>query len=332
MGGRLKDLSYAEVKKQSQAVFGQFGRDRWIPFAKENVKHPNKRDCDELRGSGAGKTLVSVAMGASLESQVETLKKHRDRCEIVTCDKGFAALMAHGVKPDYVMLCDCNIVWQKWGPTEADTDGVKLIATPYANLAWTRKWRGPIYFYANKDAINSQEIFLEIMGPGTRTIPASSNVSNAQFVFFTGMDEWSRDVFGGYEKILLVGYDYSWRPDGNYYAWSDPKPKRYYMNHRTLQDMNGDLVYSSENLIFSARWMANYLRAYSFLNVVNCSGRGILDQAKRGDLEKELTNLDVSQSRAVKAALDNVKATATAAQLAQRSMTMAREAYLYGSR
>lgn len=328
----MKDLSYQDVKRQSMAVFGQFGKDKWIPFARENARHKNRRDCRELKDVGVGKTLLSVAMGASLEQQVETIKKYRDRVDIVTCDKGFQAMVAHGVKPDYVMLCDCNIVWQKWGPTEQDTEGVALIATPYANVTWTRKWRGPIYFYVNRDAIDSQEVFLEIMGQGTRTIPASSNVSNAQFVFFTGMDEWSREVFGGYEKILLVGYDYSWRPDGNYYAWADPKPKRYYMNHKTLMDINGDLVYSSENLIFSARWMSNYLRAFSQLRVVNCSGRGLLEQAMRVDLEAELSRIDTGRGRALKLARENVMASAVAAQAAQKSLASAREEYLYGSR
>lgn len=325
----MQDLNYQDVKRQSTAVFSQFGKEKWIPFAKENAKHLNRRDCNELRNSGAGRTLLCVGMGASLEAQVEIIKKYRDRIDIVTCDKGFQALMSHGVKPDYVMVCDCNVVWQKWGPTEADTEGVVMIATPYANLAWTRKWRGPIYFYVNRDAIDSQDIFIEIMGNGARTVPASSNVSNAMLVFFTGMDEWDRTNFSGYERFLLVGYDYSWKPAGNYYAWADPKPKRYYMNHRTCLDHKGDLVYSSENLIFSARWLSHYLRAWK-LDVINCSG-GVLD-AQRGDLEQILSVTDHSKSRNVRVAHQGLKAANASAELAAKNLQIAKEDYLYGSR
>lgn len=326
----MQDLSYADVKRQSLAVFGQFGKDKWIPFAKENVKHKNKRDARELDGAGVGRTLLSVGMGASLEEHIDTIKKYRDRVDIVTCDKGFQALMSHGVKPDYVMVCDCNVVWQKWGPKDEDTSGVTMIATPYANVTWTRKWLGPIYFYVNRDAIDSQDIFLEIMGPGIRTIPASSNVSNAQVVFFTGMDEWSRENFGGYEKILLVGYDYSWRPAGNYYAWSDPKPKRWYMNHKTMLDKNNDVVFTSDNLLFSARWLGHYLRAWN-VNVINCSERGILE-SKSGRLDEEMRAVDPSKTRLIRTALDNFKSASAASVSARKSLDMMREEYLYGSR
>lgn len=325
----MKDLSYRDVKAQSTAVFGQFGKTKWIPFARENAKHANRRDTSELRGRGAGRTLLSVAMGASLEGQVDVIRKHRANFDIVTCDKGFQALTERGVRPDYVMVCDCNVAWQKWGPKEADTEGVAMIATPYANLDWTRKWRGPIYFYVNRDAIDSQDTFLEIMGPGTRTIPASSNVSNAQVVFFTGQDEWQRESFGGYERIVLAGYDYSWKPDGNYYAWADPKPKRHYMNHRTLRDTAGELVFSSENLIFSARWLSHYMRAYP-AEIVNCSA-GILD-GRRANLEEVLSGATPQAGARVREAAGLAAAAELAARKARTAHARAREEYLHGSR
>lgn len=324
----MQDLTYTDVKRQSLAVFGQFGQSKWIPFAKENAAHHKRRDAGDLRWCGVGKTLLSVAMGASLEKHVETIKKYRDRVDIVTCDKGFQKLMERGIRPDYVMLCDCNVVWQKWGPSEVDTSGVKLIATPYANVDWTRKWRGPIYFYVNRDAINSEEVFLEIMGHGTRTVPASSNVSNAQLIFFTGMDEWNRTPFAGYEQHVLVGYDYSWRPQGNYYAWTDPRPKRLYMNHRTLRDINGELVYSSENLIFSARWLSHYLRAFPQLKAVNCSD-GLLE-IPPANLESTLAGIDVGKGRAIRAAQEVVASAQTALAKAREHLTQLREGYFNG--
>lgn len=329
MGG-MENLTYQEVKRQSQAVFGQFGRSKWIPFAKENAKHPNRRDAKELSGVGVGKTLLLVGMGASLEKQADTILKYRDRIDIVTCDKGFQALKENvGIKPDYVMVCDCNVVWQKWGPKEEDTEGVKMLATPYANLDWTRKWRGPIYFYVNRDAIDTQDIFTEIMGPGTRMIPASSNVSNAQLVFFLGLDEWNPSPFAGYEQYILAGYDYSWKPDGNYYAWANPVPKRNYMNHRIIRDNSGELCFSSDNLVFSARWLSHYLKAFP-TPVINVSD-GILD-ARRGNLEQILSSIDPAKGEAVRRAVEMYSLSSMASNKARNNLLKAKEEYLNGKR
>lgn len=326
----MEALSYKDVKKQSQAVFNQFGQSKWIPFAKENARHPNRRDPNELRNIGAGRTLVSVAMGASLESRVDTIKKYRGKADIITCDKGFRELMARGIKPDYVMLCDCNILWPKWGPKEEDTEGVALIATPYANVTWTRRWRGPVYFYVNRDAIDSQDTFLEIMGPKTRTIPASSNVSNAQFVFMTGADEKSLGAnFSGYEKFLLVGYDYCYRPDQNYYAWANPKPKRFYMNHETMLDTDGRLVFSSSNLIFSARWLRQYIQTYR-LHAVNCNEGGLLE-IPRGDLQKELESVDLAVGERLRLSAQSLAAARQSLAAAEVAHAAIKEAY-HGSR
>src|SRR3990167_4061002 len=119
----MEKINYNDVKKQSNAVFGQFGHSRWIPFAKQNANHPNRRDPLSLANSGIGKVLLSVGYGASLEDHIETIKKYRDRIDIVCPDKAFKPLIERGIKPDFVMLCDCNIQWPKWGPGEEDTRG-----------------------------------------------------------------------------------------------------------------------------------------------------------------------------------------------------------------
>lgn len=326
----MEQLTYSDVKKQSQAVFGQFGHTKWIPFAKENAGHPNRRDPEELRGCGVGKILVSVGMGASLEENLDIIKKYRHKFDLICPDKAFKPLVERGVIPDYVMLCDCNIQWPKWGPEGIDTKNIKLIATPYAHVTWTRRWEGPIYFYCNRDAIQSENIFLEIMGGKTRMIPASSNVSNAQVVFFTGMDEWTKQTFAGYERIYLVGYDYSWRPNGNYYAWHDPKPKRYYMHHKTGRDINGDIVYFSENLLFSAKWLMHYVTAHPS-GVINCSGRG-LSEVKQGNLEAELKSIDESRVVSVRTNLETIKHCKAALDNAIAAFNISREELCYGSR
>ncbi|HDY90404.1 MAG TPA: DUF115 domain-containing protein [bacterium] len=279
-------LTGNDVYRQSKQVWNQFGESKWIPFSKSNLQKQHK-DSEGLKNIGVGKWLVLAATGESLEEAIPHLKKYRDRIDILTCDKGFGMLLEKGIKADFVMVCDCNILFKWVKPYIGETRGVKLISTLYANPDWINAWLGDRYFYVNKDAIMSEQIFKEIAGDTLRIIPASSNVSNAMLVFFIGSDDKIKTNFAGYEKYLLTGYDYSWKPKGNYYSFTDPKPKRYYMNHRTMLDYKRDVCFTSENLFFSAKWLYSYITVHG-LPVVNCSERGLLDIPLKSTIENEL--------------------------------------------
>lgn len=296
-----KLLNYQQVRAQSNAVFNQFGESVWKPNAKFNAGLKRK-DTSDLKNVGIGRVLVLAAMGESAEEALPTLKKYRDKCHIVVNDKSFGYFVDHGVIPDYVMLCDANIKFSWIEKHIQHTESVKLICTPYANTEWTRAWRGDRYFYVAEDAIGTEEIFLDIFGPSVRVIPAASNVSNAMLVFFLGSSNMANINWSGYDRYLLVGYDYSWRPSagenglktGKYYAFEDPRPKRFYMNHRTVLDINRDWVHTSESLLFSVRWMTTYLQTFR-PPVVNCSGRGMLEIAQLDTLENQLRSIDASK-------------------------------------
>ena len=320
-----KLLSNAEVISQSKTVFGQFGESVWIPNAKKNValKH---HDANKLISCGIGKVLVLVGMGPSLEEQVQSIIKYRDRCDVCVCDKGFGPLLDHGVKADYVFLCDANIPYRHIEPYIDKTDGVKLIATPYAQTDWTTNWRGERYFFVMRDAIESEQHFYAIFGP-VRGVPAGSNVSNGMLSFFAGCDETNDKNWAGYERYLLIGYDYAWPLKGNYYAWSNPVEKRHYMTHRTILDMNMNTYFTSENLYFSAKWMMSYLSKFK-IPVVNCSKRGLLMVVQQSTLEKELSRLRPKEvtSKMVRQSFEALRQLSGALEESKRSFNLAREA------
>jgi hypothetical protein len=286
----LNLLSANDVRKQSTSVWSQFGDSLWIPNAKKNALL-KRHNLHELQHMGVGKCAVLVAMGSSLESQIESLKKYRHLVDVICCDKAFGPLLEHGIKADVVVVADAGIPFKYIEPWINQTEGVKLMATPYANTEWTHAWKGPVYFYVNQDAIESEQVFLPIIGHDTRVIPASSNVSNAMVVLFTNCENKKNENWGGYERYFLIGYDYSWPVNGNYYAWYDPKPKRNYMNHRTLLDLKQDIVFTSENLVFSCKWLISYITTFE-LPVVNCCGKGILDIPAKSTLETELKKIN----------------------------------------
>jgi len=279
-----KKLTEKEVRKQSETAFAQSG-EKWKRHAKINgeLYRRNKNFHRDLALVGMNKVLVVAGMGASLEDHIETLKKYQVKqgVDIACCDKGFKILFRHGIKPRYVFLADANIKYDQWVQDVIDQTGdTILISSICANPLWAQNWRGKVYFYVNKDNIGTEKIYSSISGC-SEMIPAASNVGNAMLVFATQTM--------GYKEYLLIGYDFSWAPGRNYYAYNDNN-KRHWMRVYHLNDINGEYCYTSENLLFSCRWLQDYYNgpiSASKIKMFNCSGRGILNIPQH-DLEKRL--------------------------------------------
>jgi len=107
-------------------------------------------------------------------------------------------------------------------------------------------------------------------------IPAGTNVSNAMVVFLTQSDNKGRRNYFGYDKIMLIGFDYSWTYGGKYYAFDeDGNGKANYMRHIYLKNRKNEDAYTSTNLHFSAQWLEQYLRNFN-LPVVQCDESTLL--------------------------------------------------------
>lgn len=319
-------LNSDEVRSQSNSVWGQF-KDLWVANANKN-KSLKSFDIRALEHSGVGKFAVLVAMGSSLEENVETIKKYRNKIDVICCDKAFGPLYDHGIKADYVVVADAGIPYRFIENHIQHTEGVKLLSTPYANPEWTHNWKGPVGFYINQDAIETEQVFLKIMGNQLRVIPASSNVSNAMLVLWTNCEGKKNENWGGYENYFLVGYDYSWPKDGNYYAWDNPIPKRYYMNHRTMIDMRGDVCFTSENLLFSCKWLISYITTFD-LPAYNCSLRGLLEIPLKADLKLILDKVNTKNIDIVRNAYRSWRQSYEANKQAERNFFTSKEVLLW---
>ncbi len=97
-----------------------------------------------------------------------------------------------------------------------------------------------------------------------------------------------RNNFFGYDKILLIGFDYSWEHDGNYYSFNkDGDGKHNYMRHVFLINQEGNYAFTSENLLFSAKWLDTYVKQFK-LPVVQCSKKSIVSCAKVAKFEEQI--------------------------------------------
>lgn len=265
-----------ETLKQSLAAFKQWDK-QWREHCVLNKPYikTNMRDLEEI---GVDKSCVCVAYGPSLEKNLLAIRsmKYSKGATVICVDKALKTLLKNDIVPDYCLLADANV------PFEGFCDGVDttktiLLAAVTANPKWIQYWKNDIYFFVNKDNINSQDIYSTVAGYNYQ-VPAASNVGNALVVI-------SHSVFN-FSQIFLFAFDYSWS-EKKYYGGDDSvssasgpgNKKKYNMNHMRILDAYGNLVSTSVNLSFSARWLMSYLQAFK-VPVLNCTGSGIVDVPK----------------------------------------------------
>lgn len=280
-------LTKEDIQKQSERAYGQWAP-QWREHAVRNAKWPMK-SLGVFENSGIGKAVLCVANGYSLEEEIETIKAWAHNVDILCCDKSLGHLVRHGVRPTFCMVADANVDYERYlKPWEHQLQDTVLVANVCANPLWVENgnWRDR-YFFAVKDILKSELEFTRISGC-PNVIPAGTNVSNGLVVFLTQSDNEGRKNFFAYDKILLIGFDYCWSPTGGYYAFDkDGGGKAQYMRHAFLFDLNREPCYSSSNLIFSAKWLAQYVQAFR-LPVVQCTRRSVYETHKTGVLADQM--------------------------------------------
>jgi len=273
--------------KQSKTAYNQWAK-QWQSHARQHFSKDHN-SLNKLANSGIGKAILCAANGYSLEEHIETIRLYQGNVDIMCCDKSLGALLDNGIIPTYCMVCDANVNYEKY--MEKYKDQLKdtiLLINVCANPQWSKNgnWKD-IYYFVNKDVINSHLEFSELSGC-KNFIPAGTNVSNAMVIMLTQSDNEGRKNFFGYDKILLIGFDYSWRNDGNYYAYDyDGGGKRNYMCHTYFNTPGGKFGYTSGNLTFSKDWIKKYIDTFN-LPVVQCSKDSLLQLRLNGELSYQM--------------------------------------------
>lgn len=283
----MKELSESHLIKQSKTAYNQWCV-QWRDHAKEHAKFP-KKSFSDFENIGIGKACLAVANGYSLEENIETIKKYQKNVDILCCDKSLGHLLDNGITPTYCLVCDANVDYEKYMEKYKDKlQDTILFINACANPKWSHNgnWK-EIYFFVNRDVIDSHKEFSALSGT-TNLIPAGTNVSNAMIILLTQCDNNKRQNFFGYDKILLIGFDYSWKHAGNYYAFDkDGGGKNKYMKHAYFNSPRGEFCYSSGNLIFSKDWILKYINTFN-LPIVQCAKDSLLQLKHNGNLEYQM--------------------------------------------
>lgn len=288
------------IRNQSLCAYNQW-KEQWREHAKIHASSPvsspgteyartfASKPLSDFINVGVGKACVCVANGFSTEKEIETLRELQGNVDILICDKAMGHLLDRGIRPTYVLVCDANVNYEKYmEPWKDKLEGVILMANVCCNPKWTHNgnW-ADIRFFTLEDVLHSEKEFGGLSGC-PNVIPAGTNVSNAMVILLTQSNNTGRKNFFGYDKILLIGFDYSWSHRGNYYAFDfDGGGKRHYMRHVYGKNLAGDLCWTSNNLAFSAAWLETYINHFR-LPVVQCSKDSILGLKNQGRLREQM--------------------------------------------
>jgi hypothetical protein len=284
-------LSPNEVLKQSKGAMKQW-ENTWRSHAKRNGDILKDRGFSNQRiyGHGLGKKAVCVAYSPSLEYYVDELKEKNDAVDILCVDKAMGYLLDRGVKPAFVYLADAGIDYSKWcKPWLDQTKDICLMMNVTANPEWAENWKGKVFMFVNQDNIKTEEIFAPISGC-KEFVKASSNVGNSVLVHATS--------YLLYDEYYLLGYGFCWGQNDNYYCGED-SDKRWYMNHHQIIDTNAEMVCTSQNLLFSARWVSDFINA-----IILPQKRKIFKVEKGGLLNIQYRNLTRMLQKAKQRKLD----------------------------
>lgn len=273
------------ILAQSKSAYKQWCK-QWREHAKQASKH-TMHPLEELRNIGIGRAILCIANGYSFEENIETIKEHQDKVDIFVCDKTLGHCLDHGIIPTYCFVADANVSYEKYlEPWKDKLKDTIVIMNVCANPKWAEEdWKRK-YFVVHKDALNSQVEFGGLSGC-QNFIPAGINVSNAMICLLSQSDDRGRINFFGYDKMLLIGYDYSWSA-GKYYAFNPTGDgKNNYMRHVSVKDLEGRQVFTSSNLLSGAQWFEKYCKVFK-LPIVQCSKRSIVNPCMSGTLSEQM--------------------------------------------
>ena len=252
-------------------------------------KHP-QHSIEDFKNSGFGKAALLVANGYSFEENIEVIKKHQSNVDIICCDKTLGHLISNGITPKIVVVCDANVDYETYlEPYKDKLQNTYLFMNICGNPKWADNgnWKNK-FFFVNKDILQSEIEFMQISGC-KNIIIAGTNVSNAMLILLTQCENGQKVNYFGYDKYILIGYDYSWKIKGSYYAFDKTGTgKDKYMAQMFFYADDGEPLYTSGNLFFSNKWIEEYIHTFR-LPVVQTAKHSILQFGSTKDLAYQMS-------------------------------------------
>lgn len=221
----------------------------------EVISKLNLPECGELKDIFKDKAVVIVGAGPSVDLQLTSIKKCRDKITVFATGHITRKLVNEGIIPDAVIITDPQPLMYK------QIDGVNLKNIPMILLSTASSsvidyYNGPIYVAYQSGYIHAEIKAKEI---GATLFETGSSVTT------TALDIALR--FGA-RKIIFVGVDLAYT-GGYSHASGEGRRIENTDGLRQVRSNTGGMVYTSKNLDIYRKWIERRLEGVRDTEVYN---------------------------------------------------------------
>lgn len=229
-------LQYHSMKNQYELLKGNFNK---------SIKRKDD-SIEKLERQFKDKTVYIIAAGPSLDKNFELLKNVKDGIILAT-GTVFKKLLRAGIEPDFLIVSDANP--RVYAQIEGVEDkNVPMIYLSTANYQFANRYMGKKYIafqygfeLAEQYAQKYNHMLIKTGGSVTTTALDISISLGCRKVVFLGLD---------------LGY-----PNGYVHAEGTSRRKLVEENNlRTLQDINGELIKTSNSLLIYKKWIEDCIQ------------------------------------------------------------------------
>lgn len=225
----------------------------------EIISKLNLPECGELKEIFKDKAVVIVGAGPSVDSQLDRLRKYRDKITVFATGHITRRLVNEGIIPDAVIITDPQPLMYK------QIDGVNLKGIPMILLSTASSsvidyYNGSIYV-AYQNGYELAEIKAKEIG--------ATLFETGGSVTTTALDIALRFGAG---KIIFVGVDLAYT-GGYSHASGEGRKVENIDGLRQVRSNTGDMVYTSKNLDIYRKWIERRIEGVMDIKFYN-TGEG----------------------------------------------------------
>ncbi len=220
-------------------------------------------DVIEEKKPFAGKPVILVSAGPSLNRNIDALARARGRAVIVSVGTALKALLRHGIRPDVVVAVDGS--HKMMGQfQDADLEGIYLVSSSCLYPEIVRLFQGRCFVFGGSNEILSW-LSPVIGDKGSLAVGGTVAVSALDLAFR-----------GGAQTVLLVGQDLSYLDDGTTHASGTmyDGQKGDVKQWRKVPGNYAPEVYTDSMFYTYLKLMERLISALPALKVVNCTAGG----------------------------------------------------------
>lgn len=207
----------------------------------EVISKLNLPECGELKDIFKDKAVVIVGAGPSVDSQLDRLRKYRDKITVFATGHITRRLVNEGIIPDAVIITDPQPLMYK------QIDGVNLNGIPMILLSTASS---SVIDYYNGSIYVAYQSGYELAEIKAKEIGATLFETGGS-VTTTALDIALR--FGA-SKIIFVGVDLAYT-GGYSHASGEGRKVGNIDGLRQVRSNTGDMVYTSKNLDIYRKWI-----------------------------------------------------------------------------